>query len=103
MEETEMIARVWRGWTAVESADEVAATLGEEIVARYTAAPGNISAHMLRRPLGGGVELMIWSLWESVESMPPGVDENHRLLVARDTAPACWELVEAAHAVAAAA
>ena len=35
--------------------------------------------------------------------MPPGVDENHRLLVARDTTPACWEIVETSHAIAAAA
>ena len=98
-----MIARVWRGWTGVDSAAQVAADLGDEIVARYTAAPGNVYAHMFRRPLGGGVELMIWSLWESADAVPPGVDENHRLLVARDTTPACWEIVEMPHAVAAAA
>jgi hypothetical protein len=98
-----MIARVWRGWTAVDSADEVAKALGDEFVSRYAATPGNVSAQILHRPLGGGVELMIWSVWESAAVMPPGVDENHRLLVARDTAPACWEVVETSHAIAAAA
>ncbi len=98
-----MIARVWRGWTAVDSADEVAKALGHEFVARYSATPGNVSAQILHRPLGGGVELMILSIWESADVMPHGVDENHRLLVARDTTPACWEIVELSHAMAAAA
>ena len=46
---------------------------------------------------------MIWSVWESAEVMPDRVDESHRLLVARDTTPACWEIVGAAQAIAVAA
>jgi hypothetical protein len=98
-----MIARIWRGWTGVETADEVAADLRETIVARYASTPGNVSAQIMRRPLAGGVELMIWTLWESPQAVPQSIDENHRLLVARDTVCAFWELVSEAPAVAAAA
>src|SRR5262245_30802427 len=98
-----MIARIWRGWTATDTADEVAADLRDGIVARYATTPGNVLTELLRRPLGGGVELMILTLWESWEAAPRAVDECHRLLVARDTVPAVWELVPTASPVAAAA
>jgi hypothetical protein len=88
-----MIARLWRGWTAVDNAEEVAAHLRDGVVARYSAAPGNVSASVLRRPVGGGVELMTLSVWESDDAVPRAVDETHRLLVAAETMPACWELV----------
>jgi hypothetical protein len=98
-----MIARMWRGWTAVDSADRVAADLRDGIVARYAATRGNVSVEILRRPIAGGVELMVLSVWESPETAPTVVDEHHPLLVARETVPAFWELVRTPHAVAAAA
>jgi hypothetical protein len=98
-----MIARIWRGWTATESADEVAVALRDGIVARYSVTPGNLAAQILRRPLAGGVELMVWSLWESEHAVPATIEESHRLLVARDTVCAMWDLVPDAPAVAAAA
>jgi hypothetical protein len=98
-----MIARMWRGWAGVESADRVADDLRDGIVARYASTPGNVSVELLRRPIAGGVELMILSVWDSPETAPVAVDENHRLLVARETVPAHWELVRAPRRVAAAA
>jgi hypothetical protein len=102
-EEVAMVARLWRGWTGADSADEVAAHLRDGIVARYAAAPGNVSACVLRRSSGGGVELMTLSLWESDDAVPRGVDERHRLLVASETIPACWDLVDTMTAIARAA
>ena len=87
-----MVARLWRGWTAADSADEVAAHLRDGVVARYSAAPGNVSACVLRRPSGGGVELMTFSVWESGDAVPSRVEEAHRLLVASETVAARWEL-----------
>jgi len=100
---TTTIARVWRGWTGVESADEVAAHLHDVVATRLAEAPGNISAFVLRRPSAGGVELMTVSVWESASAVPGAVVEDHRLLVARQTLPARWELVEPERAVASAA
>jgi heme-degrading monooxygenase HmoA len=98
-----MIARIWRGWAAADSVDEIAADLHEGALARYTSAPGNVSAHLLRRPVAGGVELMTFSLWESSEAVPQGVEEDHPLLVARETMADCWEITATPEAVAQAA
>jgi hypothetical protein len=87
-----MVARTWRGWTAVESADEVAADLRDGALARYGSAPGCITAQVLCRPIAGGVEVMTLSLWESADALPEQVEERHPLLVARQTTPACWEV-----------
>jgi heme-degrading monooxygenase HmoA len=98
-----MIARIWRGWAATACADEVAAHLRDVPLARYASAPGNISAELLLRPLAGGVELMTFSLWESADAVPTGVEEDHRLLVARQTIPDCWEMSAGTAAIARAA
>ncbi|MGZ8686842.1 MAG: hypothetical protein ACXWZP_00290 [Gaiellaceae bacterium] len=98
-----MTARIWRGWTGIECAQLVAADLRDGVVARHAATAGNVSAELFLRPLAGGVELMILSLWESPEAAPATVEENHRLLVARDTVPAVWERVSTPQSVAAAA
>ena len=52
-----MTARLWRGWTVADGADEVVAYLHEGPLARFSAAPGNVSAEVLVRPLAGGVEV----------------------------------------------
>jgi len=95
-----MIARVWRGWTGADCADEVAAHLREVVASELACAPGNLSAFVLRRPSAGGVELMTVSVWESEDAVPDSTREEHRLLVARQTMPARWELVDPPSAVA---
>jgi hypothetical protein len=94
-----MIARLWRGWTAADSADEVAAHLRDVALAHYADAPGNYSVHMFRRPAAGGVELMTITVWHAAGDVPAELAERHRLLVASQTAPACWEIVEPPKAV----
>jgi hypothetical protein len=94
-----MVARTWRGWTAAESAGEVASELREGVVARFGAAPGCIAAQVLCRPIAGGVEVMTLSLWESADALPSEVEERHPLLVARQTVPACWDVVGEAPAI----
>lgn len=98
-----MVVRIWRGWTGTACAERVAADLREGIVTRQAATAGNVSAELFVRPLAGGVELMILSLWETGDAAPPGTEENHPLLVARDTVPAVWERVSAPRSAAAAA
>jgi hypothetical protein len=88
-----MVARTWRGWTAADAAEQVAAELRTGAIARYAATPGCIGAQVLCRPIAGGVEVMTLSLWESAEAVPRDVEEHHRLLVARQTVPACWDVV----------
>jgi hypothetical protein len=87
-----MIARIWRGWAATDGADEIAADLRDGTLRAYTSAPGNVFAEILLRPSAGGVELMTFSLWESLDVVPAGIEEDHRLLVARQTIADCWEI-----------
>ena len=89
-----MIARLWRGWTSADFADEVAAHLADVTLARYASAPGNHSVHLFRRPSSGGVELMTITVWASEADVPTEVAEEHRLLLAGQTLPATWEIVE---------
>ena len=58
---------------------------------------------MLLRPIAGGVELVTLSLWESADVLPSGVDEEHRLLVARQTIADSWEVAATPEVVARAA
>ena len=46
-----MIARLWRGWTSADFADEVASHLADTALARYADSPGNHSVHLFRRPI----------------------------------------------------
>jgi hypothetical protein len=98
-----MIARLWRGWTAADAADEVVAGLRAGALARFAAAPGNLSAELLLRPLGGGVEVLTLTVWDSPEVVPEDVAEDHDLLVARQTVPDRWEVLNPPAAVARAA
>ena len=99
-----MVARMWRGWTAADSAGEVAAHLHREVVRRHADTQGNVSSVILRRSSGGGIELMSLSVWETPADLPPEVTESHRLFVARETIASVWEIVPASQpAVAAAA
>ena len=87
-----MVARLWRGWTAADAADEVVAHLRADALARFAAAPGNVSADVLVRPLGGGAEVLTLTVWASAEVVPDEVAEDHELLVARQTVPDRWEI-----------
>lgn len=98
-----MVARMWRGWAAADNADEIAAHLRDGALASFRSAAGNVSADVLLRPIAGGVEVVTLSLWESGEVLPLGVDEDHRLLIARQTIAEYWEVAAAPEAVARAA
>jgi hypothetical protein len=98
-----MVVRMWRGWAAADSAAEIAAELRAGALARFASAPGNVSAELLERPLAGGVELLTLTVWDAAGDVPDGVEEAHRLLVARETVASCWTLTGAARVVARAA
>jgi heme-degrading monooxygenase HmoA len=94
-----MVARLWRGWTGADAADEVVAHLRAGALARFAAAPGNVSADVLVRPQAGGVEVLTLTVWSSRGALPDGVEEGHELLVARQTRADVWELSGSQEAV----
>jgi hypothetical protein len=94
---------MWRGWAGEDRADEIASHLQEVVEARFMTAPGHVSTTVLVRPLGGGVELVTFGLWESGEALPAAVEEHHPLLVASQTIADRWDVAPAAQIVARAA
>jgi heme-degrading monooxygenase HmoA len=98
-----MTVRVWRGWAAADHAEEIAAHLRDVPLAHYASMQGSVAAYVMQRPLAGGVELTTVTVWESSEAVPAGVEENHRLLVARQRKATCSTIVAATESVARAA
>jgi heme-degrading monooxygenase HmoA len=89
-----MIARTWRGETAVTDGDAYVAYLERTGLAAYRATPGNRGAHLLRRELGTTTEFVTLTFWDDVDAVRrfAGDDitlavfypEDDRFLVERD-------------------
>ena len=60
-----MIARIWRGVTSAERAEEYFEYLMKTGLKDYRAVPGNRGVEILRRIYGGKAEFLPISLWES--------------------------------------
>lgn len=61
-----MVARIWRGRTRVERAEEYAKYVEKTGVRRQRATPGNLGSFVLRRDEGSESEFLVVSLWESL-------------------------------------
>jgi|ERR1700754_4540383 heme-degrading monooxygenase HmoA len=64
-----MIARIWRGATAADRADEYLEYLKRTGVADYTATPGNHGVQILTRTHDGRTDFTILSYWESLDAI----------------------------------
>lgn len=64
-----MIARVWRGNTRVEQADEYEAFTVRRGIGDYRATPGNRGALLLRRNSESTAEFLLISFWEDLEAI----------------------------------
>ena len=71
-----MIARVWRGITLKEKADDYLAYLNETGLKDYAKTPGNRGVTVLRRIQGEHCEVMLISLWESMDAVRAFAGEN---------------------------
>ena len=71
-----MIARIWRGITLVEKADDYLAYLHETGLKDYAHTPGNRGVSVLRRNQGEHCEFMLISLWESMDAVRAFAGEN---------------------------
>ncbi len=89
-----MIARIWKGAVRNEDGDAYAEYMRDTGMEAYTKTPGNRLALMLRRDVGEKTEFVMFSLWESFESIRAfaGDDpekavfypEDDRFLIERD-------------------
>ena len=64
-----MIARVWRGWTSADDADEYAEYLLATGMRQARATPGNQGAYFLRRIEGDRAEFVTVILWETLDAV----------------------------------
>ena len=64
-----MIARIWRGNTRAERADEYEAFTQRRGIADYRGTPGNRGALLLRRDSEGTSEFLLISFWEDFEAI----------------------------------
>jgi heme-degrading monooxygenase HmoA len=83
-----MIARIWRGVTSAEQADEYFEYLMETGLKDYRAVPGNRGVEILRRTYEGKTEFLLISLWESYEAIRAfaGEDRERAVYYSRDKA-----------------
>jgi len=64
-----MIARIWRGITLKEKADDYLAYLQQTGLRDYARTPGSRGVTVLRREQGEHCEIMVISLWDSMEGV----------------------------------
>lgn len=64
-----MIVRVWRGRTSAAKADAYAGFLRTCAYPDYGEVEGNRGWMLLKRPVGGSVEFMFVSFWESMDAV----------------------------------
>jgi heme-degrading monooxygenase HmoA len=64
-----MIARVWRGIAAPETAQHYLEHLRRAIFPELSAIPGYRGASVLRQDSDAGVEFMVQTLWESMDAI----------------------------------
>ena len=71
-----MIARIWRGITLKEKADDYLSYLQGTGLKDYAATPGNRGVTVLRRDQGENCEIMLVSLWDSIDAVRAFAGQN---------------------------
>ena len=71
-----MIARIWRGITLAEKADAYIDHLNQTGIKDYALIPGNRGVSVLRRPQGEHSEIVVISLWDSMDAVRAFAGEN---------------------------
>jgi heme-degrading monooxygenase HmoA len=99
-----LIARIWRGWTRTEDADDYVAYLQTTGIPAYRATPGNRAAYILRRSYGDRTEFVTLTFWTSLDAVKAFAGEHveqavfypedDRFLVDRETTVTHFEVFE---------
>jgi heme-degrading monooxygenase HmoA len=100
-----MIARIWKGAVRRDDGNAYAEYMRRTGMAGYQDTPGNLGAWMLRRDVDDRSEFVMFSLWESMESITTfaGDDPNQavfypdddRFLIERDLTVSHYEVDDA--------
>ena len=63
------VLRVWRGYSSKEKAGEYVRHAAQGVFPRLRAIAGHKGAYLLRRAIGGKIEFLVLTLWESMEAV----------------------------------
>jgi heme-degrading monooxygenase HmoA len=81
-----MISRIWHGWTTPENADAYQAFLETEMFPSIHEVAGFLGAMLLRRDLGGEVEFVTVTRFESLDAVRAFAGEDYERAVVRPQA-----------------
>ena len=76
-----MIARIWKGAVRTPSADAYAEYMQNTGITGYAGTPGNRGVWMLRRDAGENTEFLMFTLWDSVDSIKAFAGEEYETAV----------------------
>lgn len=98
------ISRHWRGVAKPEEADHYILHLWNDTFPKLARIEGFIKASILRRPIGGGMEFLIVTTWQSIEAIHKFAGESadtavvplsvQAMMVEYDREVAHYEIVE---------
>ncbi|NNM04649.1 MAG: antibiotic biosynthesis monooxygenase [Gemmatimonadetes bacterium] len=76
-----MIARIWRGRTKEEDGDRYVEYIEETGIPGQRSTAGNLASMILRRSTGDEAEFLVFSLWESWDSIRAFAGEKPEIAV----------------------
>lgn len=99
-----MIARVWRGITSIDKADQYLKYLNQIVVPGYQAVAGNQGVFVLREVQGELAYFLLLSIWSTRDALAVFTDPNQELarqapeeqkfLVASESVVAHYEVLQ---------
>jgi len=76
-----LIARIWKGAVRKHDGDAYANYMRKTGIAAYTRTPGNRGVWMLRRDINEHTEFLMFTLWESLDSVKAFAGQNYETAV----------------------
>jgi heme-degrading monooxygenase HmoA len=76
-----VIARVWKGAVRQHDGDAYAEYMQTTGIRAYATTPGNRGVWMLRRNVGDNTEFLMFTLWDSVDSVKAFAGKDHETAV----------------------
>jgi heme-degrading monooxygenase HmoA len=76
-----MIARIWKGAVRRQDGDAYADYMQNTGIAGYVSTPGNRGVWMLRRDVDENTEFLMFTLWDSIDSIKAFAGDNYETAV----------------------
>jgi heme-degrading monooxygenase HmoA len=76
-----LIARIWKGAVRKHDGNDYADYMRETGIPAYAGTPGNRGVWMLRRDTDGNTEFLMFTLWDSLDSVKAFAGHNYETAV----------------------